>query len=734
MTPKISRRDFLKLGVMGTGTVVLAGCKFPQRYVVLEPYVKPPEEQLTGQDTWYASTCRQCPAGCGIIVRIMNGRALKVEGNPEHPLNRGKLCGRGQSSLQILYHPDRLKSAVRQESRGSRKFAPLPWNDALSLLESKLKSAGSGVAFWAGPRISTHLYNLVSAFVKAVGGPAPVLFDLETSLNGSRALLDNSQAHLGVGGLPAYDLGQADLVLAFGGDFISGSPSPVYYGAGYGSFRGPAGGGRGYLVTFGSRMSLAGAIADEWVPLVPGTEGLVAQAIASLIASQGVGSPDMVLRARSAAGSVDVNAAAAASEVSVDKLAHFAKLFASAQHPLAIPAGALGGKDNATVLSAIQTLNAIAGVLGKPGGVLAAQAASPAGLAKPALSTLTEAKALIAAMAAGKVKALLVYGANPLYELPPSLGFAEALAKVPFVVSFEPVVDETGANSDLIFPDRTPLESWGYEVVSTGVEAPFLGSQQPVVEPLYDTPSTGDVILSVAKGIPAAAAALPWADEVAYLRSQLGAPLTKALQVGSADQQWAAFLQHGGAQMPAGAGTSEPAQPQPISLGKPAYQGDAASYPYYLEIYLSPLLGGGNGASQPWLQGSPDTMTSLSWQTWVEINPATAQKLGLKDGDIVMLTSPNGSIEALIETYPAIRPDTLAVPTGQGHTDSGRYARQRGANPVALLGPQADASGNSLLWTNLRVKITKTGRNHPLALFEHKLSPADGVNDFPVPG
>ncbi len=105
MTRKITRRDFLKLGVLGTGTVVLAGCKFPQRYVILEPYVHPPEEQPTGQDTWYASTCRQCPAGCGVIVRIMNGRALKMEGNPEHLLNQGKLCARGQAVIAAPVPP-----------------------------------------------------------------------------------------------------------------------------------------------------------------------------------------------------------------------------------------------------------------------------------------------------------------------------------------------------------------------------------------------------------------------------------------------------------------------------------------------------------------------------------------------------------------------------------------------------------------------------------------------------
>ena len=123
MRYQLSRRDFLKIGAGTLATAVLAGCQQPRRWVTLEPYVRPPEEQIAGVATWYASTCRQCPAGCGIIARVMNGRALKLEGNPQHPLNRGRLCARGQSGLQVLYNPDRLPGPVQQATRGSRELS-----------------------------------------------------------------------------------------------------------------------------------------------------------------------------------------------------------------------------------------------------------------------------------------------------------------------------------------------------------------------------------------------------------------------------------------------------------------------------------------------------------------------------------------------------------------------------------------------------------------------------------
>ena len=162
MSPKLSRRRFLQLSTVGAATLVLAGCKWPRRWEVLEPYVTPPEEQLTGQATWYASTCRQCPAGCGIIVRIMNGRAVKIEGNPHHPLNQGKLCARGQAGLQVLYNPDRLQGPQSQAQPGSKAFTSISWEEGIRTLASKLQSAGSKTAILLGSTVSGHAYDLFS--------------------------------------------------------------------------------------------------------------------------------------------------------------------------------------------------------------------------------------------------------------------------------------------------------------------------------------------------------------------------------------------------------------------------------------------------------------------------------------------------------------------------------------------------------------------------------------------
>jgi anaerobic selenocysteine-containing dehydrogenase len=737
MTNHFNRRDFLKIGSVGVAASVLAGCQNPRRYVVLEPYVRPPEEQLSGLATWYASTCRQCPAGCGIIARIMNGRAVKLEGNPEHPLNQGKLCARGQAGLQVLYNPDRLQGPVSQAQRGSRDFQAVSWDEALNTLFTNVQAAGQQVAIWQGSNTSGHLSDLFQRFAGAIKSPPPILFDLYSQYHGYHSLQAASQVLFDQDQLPAYDLSSADLIYSFGADFLGTWLSATRYGLDFGHFRSQPFALRGYLVQFEPRMSNTGAKADRWLPVQPGSEALLAQALVRLIADQGFGPADRVSRAQSLAANVDINQVSAASQVTADDLASLARIFVEAAHPLAIPGSILAGQDAAVeALKAVQALNLVTGGINRPGGLQLWGTSPVQGLESARYSSLSDVQDLIGRMNAGNVQVLLVHGANPVYDLPAKLGFREALAKVPLVVSFAPLVDETAAWADLVLPDRTPLESWGYEVVSPNFGLPVVSSQQPVVEPVYDVRATADVLLTIARSLPEAAKAFPWADEVAYLNDQI-AQLPAGAEGGSGTAVLASrFQQHGG-WWPASPAAALPVEPtlqkmSPISM--PQFQGDEQTYPYYLHIFMTNLLGDGMGASQPWLQGSPDTNTSIAWQTWVELNPETGQRLNLKEGDIVRITSPYGSLEAPVYLYPAIRPDTVAVPLGQGHTDGGRFARDRGSNVFQLVGSQADASSSVLTWSTIRVQITPLGKHMNLATFESTLGVTQGFINQAFPG
>ena len=304
------------------------------------------------------------------------------------------------------------------------------------------------------------------------------------------------------------------------------------------------------------------------------------------------------------------------------------------------------------------------------------------------------------------------------------------------MVSFAPLVDETAVWADLILPDHTYLEGWGCVRVSPDFGWPVVGSQQPVVAPVVDTRATADVLLTVARGLPAAADALPWVDEVAFLQEMVDQlPWDQPADIEMA-VRWARFRQQGGwwpaaAPAPARIATTPTQLPHHIPVSS---LDDRQSYPYELHLYLSDLLSDGRGASQPWLQGIPDPMTTIAWQTWVELHPTTANALSVRDGDVVRVTSVHGEVEAPVYVYPAIRPDTVAMPVGQGHTDCGRYARDRGSNPIHLVGSVTSEAIGSVIWNGQRVQVTPTGRHVELAAFENRFGVLDGFINQDLPG
>ena len=121
----------------------------------------------------------------------------------------------------------------------------------------------------------------------------------------------------------------------------------------------------------------------------------------------------------------------------------------------------------------------------------------------------------------------------------------------------------------------------------------------------------------------------------------------------------------------------------------------------------------GRGANLPWMQELPDPMTSVVYGSWVEMNPTTAHEIGLKDGDLVQISSTQGSVEAPVVLFPAIMPDVVAMPIGQGHDALGRYANNRGANPIQILAPIVDTATGGLATSATRVSIVATGRRAP---------------------
>lgn len=726
MSKNLSRRDFLKFAA---GASVITGLAPRVRRLVLEPYVKPPEELLPGEATWYASTCRMCPAGCGIIVRVINGRAKKIEGNPLHPLNKGKLCARGQAGLQVLYNPDRLRNAVLQTGgRGSRMFEPMYWTQALDILTEKLETLSNPgrVAFLAG-YMPSHLYVLVSGLLNAIGAQPPIIYDLHSALEGRRSAAQLSETLFGVPELPIYDLANAEVIFSFGANFLETWMSPVAQNHAYGTMRQGQFGGRGFLVQFEPRLSATAASADEWVPLKPGVEGFVALALGRIILEERLGDPSVQQANAVLYQNINVQEMSDASQVPVEDLQRLARIFANADQSIAIPGGGLAGQFNGQAsLLAIQALNILVAQLGKVGGVYLSHPGPTADFRQsPKVDSFERMSDLADSMRSGDIDLLMIYGTNPLFELPESMGFADAMAQVPYIISFSPFIDETAVRSDLILPDHTYLESWGFEVPSPGAAKPTVCSQQPVVQPLYDTRSTGDVLLAVANRLGGEIAqALPWSDEVAFLQefaTKLNGSSLGAYNANTPNGFWAAWRQYGGwwteKEIPLEPELTAVAA-KPLTVSEPRFDGGEDSYPFHFFPYPSIVLSDGRGANLPWLQGAPDPMTTACWGTWVEINPETADSLGVEDDDVVRVISPNGELEAPVVIYPGIRPDVIAVPIGQGHDHLGRFAQSRGSNPMAIVSAITNPENGSLAWGATRVRVEPTGRKYILARIE----------------
>jgi anaerobic selenocysteine-containing dehydrogenase len=717
MSKKISRRDFLKLAGTGAATgAVLTGCGPASRYVIREPYTEMPEYTFNGESTFFATTCRECSAGCGLVVRTFQGRALKTEGNKNHPVNLGKTCARGQATLQGLYNPDRNTDPFQQVTRSSGNFSKMDWEAAIGVIAGALQDTDpAGITFLLG-LAPDHLFDLASDLTAAIGAPTPVRYGALSMFEARATLGKAAENLLGQESLPFFDLSNADVTFSFGANFLETWLSPVAFTRHYSKMRRGLAEKRGYLVQFEARMSQTAANADEWIPLQPGTEGLVAMALGRLVAEKrGLSLPQTY-------ADVDVQAVSDASGVSMEKLDHLAQLFLEAERPLALPGGAALGQSNGlSSAEAVLALNALMDNFGEQGGVSFAPL-SPTTDAYHRPASLQEMADFIDRMNAGEIQTLFIHGVNPVFELPKALGFEEALKNVPLVISFSSFPDETALQADYVFPDHHGLESWGYQRIVAGVSQSTLSGAQPVVVPFYNTRATADVLLAAAAGAGGSlASALPFDDEVAFIQSKIQPLIEQKAANFNADEinAFTAYFQQFG-----GWWSVEPDLVAPatnalntqINVEAPVFEGEGE---FNLMPFVSPVMAEA-GANKPWLQEVPDPTTSVTWNTWVEMNPETADELGIENDDVVQITSPAGTVEASVYRYPAIRPDTIAIPFGQGHSAYGRYAEGRGINPADLLSLIYNEAGD-LAFASMKVNVKKVGKIRELARFESKI-------------
>ncbi|MBI4511440.1 MAG: molybdopterin-dependent oxidoreductase [Deltaproteobacteria bacterium] len=757
-SPDVARREAIKsLGLLGAGAVALplAGCqalrKLPSQVredgtglAYRKPYVPGAERFGTGEEVKIRTSCGQCPAGCGLEVRVVEGRAVGIAGNPTHPLNRGTVGPRGIASLQALYDADRIAKPLR---RNGNKLVPIEWNEAIDLLTSKLadlrKRAPHRLLVMSG-RERGVMQDLLARFCRAYGTPNLV----DGRPGRSATLAQATLATLGKFESPAVDWSRARYVLSLEAGLSEDSCQAIAFHRGAASLRRDHPGFRAKMVHVGPVFDLAAHNADEWIPAAPGSSLSLALAICHVLLRERLHDSQFVKEQCSGFDGAGFGtfvepfspeSVSTTTGVPARTIERIAREMAAERPAVAIIDERSLGYSNGweTALAALG-LNALLGGIGRSGGLWLAPSAPLAewgpveldetatiGLARPRLDgaggadypLATSIPELLPAAMADKdagPEAVLVYQANPAWARPQPRRWREALAKIPFVVSFTPYLDETAEEvAHLVLPDHTFLERWEDAGAAPSPGRALVGVRRPVVDPFLDTRAAGDVILDVARRLGGAVArAFPWET----FRDALDARLvglhaaSRGSVTGTSEREFLVRLFDQGFWED----SLEPSEAVTFRFfaehAEPEWHGDKKAFPLLLLPYRPAGYAEGSGANQPWLRELRSRPGVPFWSTPASMHPDSAG--GARDGDLVTLASAHGSITVPVRLDPLMWRGCVAVPMGGGHTALGRWAKGVGANVMELLDPTPAPHTGARLTCGTRVRIApaKKGR------------------------
>ena len=676
----LSRRNLFKYMGLGGATVITASCE--QKPEKLIPLLVPPNEfSYTPHTAYqYMTTCQECPAGCGMMVTAREGRAQKAEGNPNHPINQGTLCAKGQSSMQTLYNPQRIPFPQQAGKQ-------LSWQDAEKVFVDQLKTAEGQVAYLGKPTTGSN-DQFIEQWLAAIGGGKRVSFEMVTQVSQRKA----NQIAFGRDDLPVYAFEKAKYLLNFSTDFMETWGSVIENTRRFTEMHAYADNHKNKFVHVGPHVSLTGAKADEWVMIKPGTEGIMALAITH-----------EVRKAKGTHNFLEDYLAAYAPEKVADQIGttaetikKLAQEFRNNSPSMALGGGSMIATEHGTeTLLAINILNVVAGNLDQTIQFLP-QTSSSSDSHQDLLN-------LIQDLNEGNIKVLIIDNVNPVYALPKTSGFAEAL-KHAFVVSLSSLQDETTEQANLVLPTLTAYESWGDVAPRAGIRSII----QPVMSPVnkFDAKAKENILLAVNAQL----GTEQFTGISTYLDYLKNAWVGIQSEMGNSEpfeEFWVNTLMNGGVFTDPST-VSVSLQPEVTNFKPqiPNLEGEG------LALLPSPsiMMRDGSGANKPWLQEVPDPITQIVWDSWVEINPDTAKKLGIRDRDIVKVTTPHGILQATAYFHFGIHRDAIAIPMGQGHTQSGPVADNYGVNVLDLLPTKTVQNSGELQWVSINAQVSRTSQ------------------------
>jgi Fe-S-cluster-containing dehydrogenase component/anaerobic selenocysteine-containing dehydrogenase len=702
-TLNISRRDFMRIGGVAAATAAMAGSgcdAFRNDVDYIVPYVDRPEEIRIGTPNYYASVCSGCSAGCGVLVTSRGGRPVKLEGNPQHPVNLGGLCSRGQASYMNLYDPDRSRTPVKVAESGAH--TPISWDEIDRLVTGLVdqSKSGGGIALLTKTFTGSARKGLLADMTSALPGLKHYTYE---ALN-SEALLVASEVCFGSRHIPQYKFDKAQQIVSLGSDFLGTWLSPVEFTKQFSSRRNPDG-EMSRMVAFESTLSLTGMNADERFMVRPNDLVYVGLALAHTVVVSKKTGP--FANSPLATSLAPFTPAAVASALGLDA----AKLTKAgedlANHPgasLVVAGGLASATETGLALEIV--VNILNASLGNEG-----VSVDRSRVSNQEAGGLAELTALIKDIKAGKVDVLIIDRANPIYSAPPSLGFEEALKSVKFVLSTTDRVDETSIHADYLAPAGHALEQWGDSNPIDGVFA----IQQPGITPLHSTRGFEESLMTWfgnAVGTQFAGYLAPQAPTPGnhgtgvpldpgpwyrYLRAHWEKTVhPKADGLTSFEQFWTDTLRKGVFVQ----AKTRLAQPRfngpsaiasiPKSLAAAPKSATGGLENKELQFFASATLFDGENANNGHLQETPDVITKHVWGSYAMVGPKSFKALNLTQGQYLQVKV--GSVE---RTFPIImqpghHEDVISIPLGYGRTHVGIVGDEVGNNGFLFSGVSAD--------------------------------------------
>jgi len=666
----ISRRTFIEMIGFSAAALAFTSCRAPEQKII--PYLKQPVEFTPGVASWFASTCGGCSAGCGVLVKVRDGRPIKLEGNPEHPLNGGGLCAVAHGMIFGLYDSDR----IRQPLIGSK---PATWAEAdrqiIDILAAT-KKTGEKVRVLTGTITSPTSREAIAKFLSQFKDGKHIVYEAV-----STAALREAHARTHkAAAMPRYRFDKAKLVVSFGADFLGTWIAPTQFTRGYSTARDLREGRHEMLrhVQFESLLSLTGSNADTRVKVSPFEEIDALLLLAKLIAS----------KETTALATIDDSRISSRVREAVQQTANELLTF----HGQSL---VISGSNDIDVQCVVNAINQALGNYGKTLDLNA-----PSEQKQGADQEMVE---LVREMNAGEVGALIISRVNPAYDYYASEELTNALAKVPLKISLNPTLDETSRLVDYVCPQHHFLETWGDAEPVRGV----LSLNQPTIAPLFQTRAYQESLLRWSGD------GRPFYDVLR--QSWKESFFTQQKTHATFDEFWDHSLQDGFAVLPTETSEHPSFAADRMSEAVERLKARAAQLENKLAALFYEKIGlrDGTHANNPWLHELPDPISKITWDNYACVSPKLAGKLELEEGTIVRISNPETTIELPVHIQPGQHDDCVAIALGYGRTSAGKAGNNIGVSAYPLVrfdnGTfQYQAAGITLEKTAAKVQLAST--------------------------